>query len=325
MATARRSSGRASQASRRKTGGPRGKPKGARPKPKGARVKPKGAHVKSTGKRVKPGSRRSKAPARKVRKKVAGRRPELPTARKRARPTARKRTKAPARKTTGRRAPAHKTAVRKVAPRRARAGTAAQSRPLEQRIADLETALLRARGEKEEALLQHREALARLQELEARLKAIPDAKAQSSVSLGEPSLPADDDVEAGAPPAAGAGDDILEDEETLEDDRPFDNGLAYDDYDEEEESVRDPSAGMAERRRELDRERAGRELELGDAEYWLVCPKCGEHLTEHEFDNIKVERCESCGLISVDKGEIELLMVSEDKRLIAYRVKGLMQ
>ena len=308
MATARRSSGRASQASRRKTGGPRGKP----------------------------GSRRSKAPVRKVRKKVArkaaGRRPELPTARKRARSTVRKRskvtvrkrTKAPARKTTGRKAPAHKTAVRKGAPRRARAGTAAPTRPLEQRIADLETALLRARGEKEEALLQHRETLARLQELEARQTEIPEAKAQSSVSLGKPSLPADDDAEPGAPPMVGAEDDVFEDEETVEDDRPFDNGLAYEDYDEEE-SFLDPSAGMAERRRELDRERAGRELELGDAEYWLVCPKCGEHLTEHEFDNIKVERCESCGLVSVDKGEIELLMASEDKRLIAYRVKGLMQ
>ena len=123
---------------------------------------------------------------------------------------------------------------------------------------------------------------------------------------------------------AGAGDDVLEDEETDEDDHPFDNGLAYEDYDEED-SFLDPSASMAERRRELDRERADRELELGDAEYWLVCPKCGEHLTEHEFDNIKVERCESCGLVSVDKGEIELLMASEDKRLIAYRVKGLMQ
>jgi hypothetical protein len=236
----------------------------------------------------------------------------------------RKRTQAPARKTTGRKAPAHKTAVRKGTPRRARAGTAAPTRPLEQRIADLETALLRARSEKEEALLQHREALARLQELEARQKEVPEAKAQSSVSLGRPSLPADDDAETGAPPMADAGDDVLEDEETDEDNPPFDNGLAYEDYDEED-SFLDPSASMAERRRELDRERADRELELGDAEYWLVCPKCGEHLTEHEFDNIKVERCESCGLVSVDKGEIELLMASEDKRLIAYRVKGLMQ
>ena len=55
------------------------------------------------------------------------------------------------------------------------------------------------------------------------------------------------------------------------------------------------------------------------------CPKCGEHMVEHEFDIIKAERCESCGLVSMDKGEIELLLSSDKDHILAYRIKGLLQ
>jgi hypothetical protein len=104
----------------------------------------------------------------------------------------------------------------------------------------------------------------------------------------------------------------------------FDADLTYEDYDDEE-SFLSSMSGTAQRRRELDRERADRELELGDESFWLVCPKCGEFLAEHEFDNIKVERCESCGVVTIDKGEIELLMSSEEDRAVAYRIKGLLR
>ena len=103
-----------------------------------------------------------------------------------------------------------------------------------------------------------------------------------------------------------------------------DDDLAYDLSDDDDDFLA-PSPGGAERRRELDRERADRELELGDEEYWWVCPKCGEHLSEHEFDNIKVERCESCGVVCIDKAEVELLLQTEDGRMVTYRVRGLFQ
>jgi hypothetical protein len=83
---------------------------------------------------------------------------------------------------------------------------------------------------------------------------------------------------------------------------------------------------MRQRRQELDRERADREFELGEETYWLACPKCGEHLVEHEFDNVKVERCEGCAGLWADKGELDLLLfISEDDRALAYRTRGLMQ
>jgi len=102
------------------------------------------------------------------------------------------------------------------------------------------------------------------------------------------------------------------------------NNLEYDDYSDDMDYM-DQDKGTSERRRELDRERADRELELEDEDFWLICPKCGEHLGEHDFDNIKVERCESCGVVCIDKGEIELLFSSEEPHTIAYRAKGLLQ
>jgi hypothetical protein len=99
----------------------------------------------------------------------------------------------------------------------------------------------------------------------------------------------------------------------------------FEDYDEEADFLA-PTEGMPQRRRELDRERADRELELGDEAYWWVCPKCGEHLSEHEFDNIKVERCESCGGVTIDRAEIDqLLLFSEVDHALAVRIRGLLQ
>ncbi|MCK4412893.1 MAG: zf-TFIIB domain-containing protein [Candidatus Eisenbacteria sp.] len=99
----------------------------------------------------------------------------------------------------------------------------------------------------------------------------------------------------------------------------------YEKYDEEED-FSDSLAGLEQRRRELDRERADRELELGHEPFWMVCPKCGEHLGDHEFDNIKTERCDSCAGLWIDKGEIELLLLfSEEDRVLAYRARGLLQ
>jgi hypothetical protein len=99
----------------------------------------------------------------------------------------------------------------------------------------------------------------------------------------------------------------------------------FEDYDEDADLLA-PNEGMLQRRHELDRERADRDLEQGDEPYWWVCPKCGEHMSEHEFDNIKVERCESCGGVTIDRAEIEqLLLFSEADHALAVRVRGLLQ
>lgn len=62
------------------------------------------------------------------------------------------------------------------------------------------------------------------------------------------------------------------------------------------------------RRRELDRERMDREGEAGDEPFWMVCPKCGDAIEEIESEDVKLERCETCGGIYLDRGEVEMLL-----------------
>jgi uncharacterized protein len=62
------------------------------------------------------------------------------------------------------------------------------------------------------------------------------------------------------------------------------------------------------RRVELDRERADRELEQSDQSFWMICPKCGDLMEEQEAENIKLERCETCGGLYLDRGEADLLI-----------------
>lgn len=97
---------------------------------------------------------------------------------------------------------------------------------------------------------------------------------------------------------------------------PFDDG-------EEEEEEEESASGEAEddvesiytrmtdprvRRQELDRERLDRESESGDQTFWMICPKCGDHLEEVDAENVKIERCEGCGGIYIDAGEVEMLL-----------------
>ena len=105
---------------------------------------------------------------------------------------------------------------------------------------------------------------------------------------------------------------------------PVEEVEPFEDYDEDSDLL-SSSPTLHHRRQELDRERADRELELGDEAYWWVCPKCGEQLSEHEFDSIKVERCETCGAACFDRAEIDLLLAAGQDALTAYRARGLLQ
>jgi hypothetical protein len=62
------------------------------------------------------------------------------------------------------------------------------------------------------------------------------------------------------------------------------------------------------RRQELDRERSDREAEYGDETFWLICPKCGDHLEEIDAEDVKLERCEGCGGTYLDSGEVAMLL-----------------
>jgi uncharacterized protein len=62
------------------------------------------------------------------------------------------------------------------------------------------------------------------------------------------------------------------------------------------------------RRIELDRERNDRELEQSEQPFWMICPKCGDLMEEQENENVKLERCETCGGLYLDRGEVDLIL-----------------
>lgn len=63
------------------------------------------------------------------------------------------------------------------------------------------------------------------------------------------------------------------------------------------------------RRDEAERERR-RQQEQKDL-HWMHCPKCGSRLAEIGFQEQRVDRCEACGGVWLDAGELEALARKE--------------
>ncbi len=234
-------------------------------------------------------------------------------------------------RTASRKTPARKVAAAKRIGARKRPPKGLTKRPIPQtsasaaRIKTSEERIAALQRDLEQLRQQRDEALQRLEETSERLRAMETERTATLDTgiLDEPT-PAITDLEAGSDSSLGE-ENVCPEESSSEESPPCESDLSYETFDEEESFLDTPVAGIAERRRELDRARADRELELGDEGFWMTCPKCGEYLTEHEFDSIKVERCESCGVVTIDKGEIELLLASDEDRMVAYRIKGLLQ
>jgi hypothetical protein len=45
--------------------------------------------------------------------------------------------------------------------------------------------------------------------------------------------------------------------------------------------------------------------------HWMHCPKCGSELTEIAYREQRVDRCEICGGVWLDAGELEALALKE--------------
>lgn len=135
--------------------------------------------------------------------------------------------------------------------------------------------------------MEHSMILAQLEETQRKLQELEQQQAEQSMRLEtEVHDPADeDDV------------DFVEDEEEHDTDDLDDVEGIYDRMD-------DPRV----RRQELDRERMDRESEVADEPYWRICPKCGDTLDEVDAEDLKIDRCESCGGIYLDHGEVEMLL-----------------
>jgi uncharacterized protein len=62
-----------------------------------------------------------------------------------------------------------------------------------------------------------------------------------------------------------------------------------------------------EREAAMQQEERDREREL----HYMKCPKCGMHLEEIAFGDVKVDKCFSCEGMWLDAGELELLQKKE--------------
>ncbi len=60
---------------------------------------------------------------------------------------------------------------------------------------------------------------------------------------------------------------------------------------------------MKERRARLDAERLKQERSA----HYNKCPKCAADLKERDHHGIKIDQCEECGGLWLDKGELELI------------------
>ena len=45
--------------------------------------------------------------------------------------------------------------------------------------------------------------------------------------------------------------------------------------------------------------------------HWMRCPKCGSELSEIAYREQRVDRCESCGGVWLDAGELEAMALKE--------------
>ena len=60
---------------------------------------------------------------------------------------------------------------------------------------------------------------------------------------------------------------------------------------------------IRERRARLDEERKAQER----TSHYNKCPRCGIDLSEHDHKGVKIDKCDSCGGMWLDKGEMEML------------------
>jgi acetyl-CoA carboxylase beta subunit len=95
-------------------------------------------------------------------------------------------------------------------------------------------------------------------------------------------------------------------------------------YNKEEEYFYKLNRQLIEKKRtELDAQRAEQERHAQVAQYWMKCPKCGHQMKEIDLQGIKVDRCTQCSGIYFDRGELELLLQSQEPKGFLSSLKKL--
>lgn len=86
-------------------------------------------------------------------------------------------------------------------------------------------------------------------------------------------------------------------------------------YDREEEYFHKKNKElMNEMRTKLDHERKNREALGLKKDHWMKCPKCGSTMQEIDLQGVKIDKCVDCYGIYFDKGELELLLDSQEQK-----------
>lgn len=84
--------------------------------------------------------------------------------------------------------------------------------------------------------------------------------------------------------------------------------MSHDDWYDENQDLLD------ERREKLDSRRERIESERHRQSYWMRCPKCGTAMEEINLSGILVEQCIGCGGLYFDHGELETLLIIEERK-----------
>lgn len=97
-------------------------------------------------------------------------------------------------------------------------------------------------------------------------------------------------------------------------------------YDKEEEYFHRKNQELIEKsRKKLDAEREAARQREQNKSHWMVCPKCGMALREIDLKGIKVDRCDGCGGIFLDKGEAALLIKGFRPNATTEELKALLK
>lgn len=67
------------------------------------------------------------------------------------------------------------------------------------------------------------------------------------------------------------------------------------------------------RREEEERQRQTADAEARREAHWRKCPKCGSDMAVENIADIEVEKCTSCEGIFFDRGELEQVLLKQDK------------
>jgi hypothetical protein len=86
-------------------------------------------------------------------------------------------------------------------------------------------------------------------------------------------------------------------------------------YNKEEEYFYKLNKQLIEKKRkDLDAQRAEQQRQAQVSQHWMKCPKCGHPMKEIDLQGIKVDKCTHCSGIYFDRGELELLLESQEPK-----------